>query len=276
MSVDPASVCLFIPPELKNFKLDLFMRIGNHIKQLGGTFVRGDYDKIKNLRPEVIPIIGCTPQFRSSVDEWKKTGRQWIYWDRGYARRVFATWLPRGADGGYYRWHLNEFQMTKVADVPADRWDALNVQAEVKPWNKNGKHIVVADTGFDYWDLCSDRNWVKRTVEYLKTVTDRPIVVRDKENHVNAERGQPISLVDALKDAHALVTHGSIAAVESVVMGCPVFVDKVSAAAPMGCTDFSRIEEPVYPERQQWLHSLAYHQFNEKELVDGTLWRLLR
>jgi hypothetical protein len=39
---------------------------------------------------------------------------------------------------------------------------------------------------------------------------------------------------------------------------------------------FHDIEDPVYPERQAWLNSLAYHQFNENELVDGTLWRLIQ
>ena len=59
-------------------------------------------------------------------------------------------------------------------------------------------------------------------------------------------------------------------------MGCPVFVTDISAAKFMGLTDFSKIETPVYPERQQWLNSLAYSQFNETELVDGMLWKLLR
>jgi hypothetical protein len=29
------------------------------------------------------------------------------------------------------------------------------------------------------------------------------------------------------------------------------------------------------PDRTKWLHSLAYCQFNERELVDETLWRLV-
>jgi hypothetical protein len=32
----------------------------------------------------------------------------------------------------------------------------------------------------------------------------------------------------------------------------------------------------VYPDRTQWLYTLAYSQFNEAELVDGTLWKLMR
>jgi hypothetical protein len=67
----------------------------------------------------------------------------------------------------------------------------------------------------------------------------------------------------------------SIAAVESVVLGTPVFVNPCSATALVGHTDLAKIESPVYRERQPWLNSLAYCQWNEAELVDGTLWRML-
>jgi hypothetical protein len=56
---------------------------------------------------------------------------------------------------------------------------------------------------------------------------------------------------------------------------CPVFVDKSSAAVLVGKTDLKEIEKPVYPNRTMWLNSLAYSQFSEAELVDGTLWKLL-
>jgi hypothetical protein len=72
-----------------------------------------------------------------------------------------------------------------------------------------------------------------------------------------------------------LVTHGSNAAVEAVIMGCPVIVDRSSAAALVGLTDLAEVERPLYPERQPWVNALAYAQFDERELVDGTLWRLI-
>jgi hypothetical protein len=173
-----------------------------------------------------------------------------------------------GIPGGFYRWHVNAPQMREIYPVPADRWNALQLGQEVKPWRKSGRHIVLADTLPDYWNLFSDPGWTARTLAQLKQYTDREIIVRDKESKV--------PLFEHLKDAHCLVAHGSIAAVEAVVMGCPVFVDPISAAALVGKTDFSQIESPAYPERDQWLHSLAYCQFNEAELVDGTLWRLIQ
>jgi hypothetical protein len=273
--IDPATVCLFIPPGLQRFKLALFERIGEKIQKHGGRVIRADFAAMGRLPDEVIPIVGCSPQFRDLIAEWQRRGRIWIYWDRGYLRRVFATGLPKGADGGYYRWHLNEFQMSRVEDVPDDRWRALlpgnpvdRRRLELLPWHK-GEHILITPAGgTDYAELHGQVGWLERTIATLKQHTARRLVARDKESKV------PLS--QELANAHALVTHGSIAAVEAVVMGCPVFVDPCSAAAPMGKTALSEIEQPVYPERERWCWSLAYHQFNEAELVNGVLWSLIR
>jgi hypothetical protein len=275
--IDPKKVALFIPHGLKKFKLDLFETIGRKIGRVVRAKETFDARLLDDLPSDIIPIVGCTPALRPLLDKWRRSGRDFIFWDRGYLRRVFATHLPRGSDlgvrGGYYRWHLNCFQMPQIYDVPDDRWRFLKLDDrcekgnQLKPWNRNGGHIVVADTGPDYWNLFSDVDWCTRTIDELKKHTNREIILRDKESK--------LPLYNELKDAHCLVSHGSIAAVESVIMGCPVFVSEMSAARFMGQTDFSKIESPVYPERQAWLNSLAYCQFNEQELVDGTLWRLL-
>ena len=266
--IDPDAVALFIPYGLKKFKLKLFEDIGKKI----GRVVRDDHRKLDELPDHIIPIVGCSPFLKPYYDKWRKSGRTFIYWDRGYLRRVFATHLPKGSDmgipGGYYRWHINHFQMQQIYDVPSDRWNFLQLQGSVRPWRKGGKRIVIADTLPDYWNLFADVEWAKRTEKELRRYTDKPIFIRHKESKVPLEQ--------ELADAHCLVSHGSIAAVEAVVMGCPVFVNRMSAAALVGETDFTKIETPVYPEREKWLHSLAYCQYNESELVDGTLWRLIR
>jgi len=266
VAVNPAQVCLFIPAGLKKFKLDLFNRIGKKIEAHGGRVVHHDPKGLEALPPEVTPIVGCMPECVYLMNEWWKTGRQWIYWDRGYARRVFATWLPRGANGGYYRWHLNTLQMNRIADVPGDRWQALKIP--LRPWRKGGDKIIVASTLHHYFDMFGVPGWPEKIAAEIRTYTKRPVIVRHKETTV------PLDV--ELADAHCLVAHGSIAAVEAVIMGCPVFVDKSNAAALVGRTDFREIDHPVYPDnREAWVHSLAYSQFNEQELVDGTLWKLI-
>lgn len=273
--IDPAKTCLFIPGELKKFKLDLFNRIGDRIKAAGGRTIRADHMALDALPDDVIPIVGAAPYLLPLVRAWKARGRTWIGWDRGYVRRVFATWLPRGADGGYYRWTINAYQMRAIRDVPADRWAQLLTgvsndprRVEVLPWRKDGRHIVVALPSQTYSRSHDGADtWADETLRKLALLTKRQIVVRDKETK------RPLQ--DDLDGAHCVVTHGSMTAVEAVILGCPVFVHPDSAAALVGSTDLTKIETPIYPERQPWLNSLAYCQYNEKELVDGTLWRLL-
>lgn len=262
--IDPASVCLYVPPNLKAFKRDLFERIGQKIGQLGGR-VSYDIAEIGMLPNGVIPIVGCQPESTDLIAEWRKTSRKWIYWDRGYFRRVFATWLPRGDNGGYYRWHVGSFQAQSIRNVPDDRWRSM--RTDVLPWQRGGRHIVIAAPTRTYARFHRCESWIADTIDALARVTDRQLVIRDKESKRDLRAD--------LAGAHCLVTHGSIAAVESVVLGVPVFVHPDSAAALVGHTDLSKIEKPAYPDREPWLRSLCYSQWNESELTDGTLWRML-
>lgn len=267
--IDPAKVCLFIPAGLKDFKLDLFRRIGAHIKAAGGGVIEHKADALDRLPRDVIPIVGCQPESTALIAKWRMEGRPWLYWDRGYCRRVFAAALPRGDNGGFYRWHLGSFQMKAIRPVPDDRWKALGYQDVVRPWQKGGRHIVIAAPSRTYARFHRIENWIADTIGALSRATDRQLVIRDKEHC----RTRPLQ--SDLHGAHALVTHGSIAAVESVILGCPVFVHPDSAASLVGQTDLSKIENPIYPDRQPWLNALAYSQWDERELAAGTVWRML-
>ncbi len=266
--IAPRNVCLFVPSELKKFKLKLFNRIGRNIEAQGGLVIRGDYAALDALPDNILPIVGCSPELMPLINGWKARGRNRIQWDRGYLRRVFATWLDRAPslEESFYRWHVNSFQMTTIRDVPDDRWRRLDLPNIVRPWAKGGRHIVIAAPSKTY-AACHCPTWLADTIDALARVTDRQLVIRDKESKRDLRQD--------LAGAHCLVTHGSIAAVESVILGCPVFVHPDSAAALVGLTDLSQIENPITPDREPWLRSLAYSQWNETELIDGTLFKML-
>ena len=266
--IDPAKVAFWTPPEIKAFKRKLFDRIGARIKASGGRVLYDDFRQLERLPEDIIPVVGCSPYLRPLIAEWREAGRQFAYWDRGYCRRVFATDLPPGTDGGYYRWHLNSFQMQAIRDVPDDRWRSM--QTDIWPWQMDGEHIVVAEPSETYQRFHGIEGWTERTIAALRKLTNRPIVRRDKEMQRFGRK-----LHEDLAGAHCLVTHGSNSAVEAVIMGCPVFVHPDSAAALVGRTDLNDVESPVYPDRQPWLNSLVYSQFSEAELCNGTLWRMI-
>jgi len=266
--IDPAKVCLFIPEGLKRFKLDLFNRIGGYIEKQGGQVVRHDASRLAVLPDDVIPIVGCQPESTDLIIEWRRRKRQWIYWDRGYFRRWFAVDpanKARSLEDSYYRWHLDGFQLRSVQKGSDERWKSLGIVAQ--PWRRQGGHIVIAAPSKTYAKFHRCETWLEETLDTIARITNRQLVIRHKEQVLT----RPLS--KDLEGAHCLVAHASIAAVESVMFGCPVFVHPDSAAALVGKTNLKEIEKPVYPEREAWFHSLAASQWNERELVDGTLWR---
>jgi hypothetical protein len=156
--------------------------------------------------------------------------------------------------------------------APKQSAPLANVQGDkgiiVTPWRRNAKgYIVIACPTPTYEKFHNIEGWTERTLRRLARITNRQVVTRDKESK------RPLQ--EDLNGAHSLVSHGSVAAVESVICGCPVVVDASSAAALVGLTNLEQIENPVYPDRQPWLNSLAYNQFNEQELVDGTIWKFI-
>jgi hypothetical protein len=263
--IDPTKVAFFIPGHLRSVKLALFNRIATGLERAGGKVIRGNLADLTTLPMDMVPLIGCTPELRPLIDGWVRQRRRWAYWDRGYYFRTYATWLPRGENGGMYRAQINSYQMQRLRDVPADRLDAR--RPPVTPWRKGGKHIVIAAPTITYSRFHALKDWTDVTVDALARVTDRQLVIRGKETR------RPLQ--SDLQDAHALVSHGSIAAVEAVICGCPVFVHPDSAAALVGLTDLAQIERPVYPDREPWLRALAYSHFSEAEMANGTLWRLM-
>lgn len=271
MPVDPARVALYVPDRLKGPKRQLLDEIGARC----GALVRRPDALGRAVADGLVPCVGCYMELRPQIRHWMRAGRPWIYRDRGYFRRgalAFAG-TPKGSGEGYWRWHAGSFQLRDLA--PGDdagaavRLDRLRL--EIAPWRPApppDAPVLLAAPSEAYAEFHGQARWADRAAVALRRHTGRPVVVRRKE------RGAP-PLRAALAGAHALVTHGSIAAVEAAVLGCPVFVDRSSAAAPVGLCDLSAIELPATPPREAWLRALAASQFNAAEMRAGLHWRAL-
>jgi hypothetical protein len=166
----------------------------------------------------------------------------------------------------------DNIQHSEIIERPSDRWERLNIKPN--PRQKTGKKILIAAPDVKPCQVYGIEleQWLTDTISAIKTHTDRPIEVRQRDP--NRQKRLVNDFSAALLDVHAVVTYNSNAAVEAVLAGVPVFVRApVSAALPVSNKDFTNIDNPWFPDEdlvQQWCRHLAYGQFHNNELGNGT------
>ena len=212
---------------------------------------------------------------------------------RGITKRHIYDWCREKnrdfyfVDTGYYGngksklWHRvtkNSLQYCgELRDVPGDRFTKAN--GYTKKFTSGSKILVVppSDKAMSFYGEDLDV-WMETTIKEIEKYTDRPIEIRLKKTR--KERVLEETIQKALQDdVHCTVTYNSIAAVESLMEGKPAFVLGQNAASPLCSNDLSLLETPVIPTEDEvyyLLCNLAYHQFTQGELQDGTAWRLLQ
>lgn len=166
--------------------------------------------------------------------------------------------------------------------MPSDRRDQLGLNIE--PWRSTGRHIVLC--GQVPWDASvqhTDHNaWCRHTALDIRRFTDRPIIFRPHPLVPNGTidmSGTDViftkneSLAEDLRNAWCVVTYNSNSAVESAILGIPVFAfDRGSMALPIANRALEHIESPMAPDRQAWLNNLAYTQWTLHEMSLGLPW----
>jgi hypothetical protein len=73
---------------------------------------------------------------------------------------------------------------------------------------------------------------------------------------------RPVTAVERF----VVVTFASVAGLEAAMAGYPVFASERCCAYPVSAGPLERIETPEYLDRMPWLHSLAYAQWDLREL----------
>jgi hypothetical protein len=181
------------------------------------------------------------------------------------------------ARGTHFRITRNRLQHDGVSsESNGKRLAALGIQ--IKPWRTTGKHIVICPQSDDFMRRIVGYNgdWLADTQQTLALTTDRPLKIR----HWNRDKmAAAATLHDDLRDAWALVTWSSAAAIEAVLAGIPVSVSGQSAAAPF-TVKLDQLEQNTLPQLQQdrssWAATLADNQWTINEIKTGTAWAQLK
>jgi len=180
---------------------------------------------------------------------------------------------------GVKMWHRivdNNLQHGKIISRPDDRWKQFNLNINPRHTGRNIVIVMPEDKPCIVYGTTAQQ-WLHETLATVKQHTDRPIVLRERNK--NRQIREAVPFTSLLKDAHAVIVYNSIAATESVLGGVPAFVCAPSNAAdPVANRDLAKIEDPWFPDLdlvRAWACHLAYGQFHNRELRDGTAARIL-
>jgi hypothetical protein len=186
----------------------------------------------------------------------------YVFFDRAY--------FGGGPGSNKLRVVPNSYQKNWVDDVPGDRWDSLGIK--LRPWksSSDGYILFVPPSSAPLSVLFGLSGWEETMLRRLEK-TGRKVLVSKKPD--------PRPLQERLRGACCVVTWTSNVAVESVLLGVPVFCADESAARPVaGGLDQIDVENLIRPsdeERLRWAKSLAYGQFSLEEIENGTARELI-
>lgn len=210
-----------------------------------------------------------------------------VYFDKGYTRGKSHSPV-----GGWEFWRvsINGHHPTKrlaALEMPTDRFDALGL--DIRKWNTSGSHILIAGSSAKYhafYGLKDPTTFARDCVREIRGITERPIWYRPKPSWRDAHpiiktrySKPPETIVQALGDAWAMVTHGSNACFEAMVLGIPSIVLGDAVARPISSTAIADIRSPrlaTDTERRQLLANIAYHQWTLAEFSSGAAWEFIR
>ena len=255
------------PPE-GNVKMDPI--IDNFI--IGSDGVIGMSKDTKNIPLQVPAVIRGIAK-RKVIAKCIDDGRDWYYIDTGY--------FGNGKTKLYHRVTKNNMQYVGPIrqECPDDRF--LRIGQKILPHTLGSKILICppSQKAMNYWSM-DLQEWLNKTVAEIKKCTDREIVIREKASR--HDRINVDTMEMALRnDVHCMVTFNSIAAVESLMYGKPVFTlgpKGTNAAEPLSNSDLSNIDNPYMPNSalvRNLLCNLAYQQFTVHEMRSGYAWDIL-
>jgi len=235
-----------------------------------------DLDALPEGEIVMYGILAGSGEIYKQCEQENKT---FYYMDHSYFKNAhdYPHWL---------RVTKNKHCQNEITHTNPDRYEKF-WKRDLKPWNKQGKKILVLPPTNAIASFFNAQDWLDETLKTLKQHTDRPIDIREKPynpqvttDHVGAtvkvdmptNHQKPINW----NDYFACVIYNSGTAVQSLTNGVPVFCDPVMCpAAPISETDFTKIEEPKYEDRVALFSNLAYNMWTMEEMSNGSAWRMI-
>ena len=249
-----------------------YERKGHMYDPILQSFVQGAGGQISSWSREeftATPVVLRGITKRKQMQACKDAGRDFYYIDTGY--------FGNGKKKTFHRITKNDVQwFGDIVERPGDRFEKTGVRLKKM---RKGTNILIAPPSqklLNNYDIVLE-DWLENVQAEIRAHTDRPVVIRTKQGR--AARVNDDTMEMALdRDVHCLVTFSSIAAGEALLLGKPAITLGPNAAGLLCSHSISAIENlyvPTLDEVEAWARHLAYCQFTELEMRNGTAWRIL-
>ena len=171
-----------------------------------------------------------------------------------------------------------------------DRTRADSLGLVCKPWRSNGDFILICgqhDKSLQWQNMPPMSNWFLNIYDEIRKYTERPIVFRPhprcRLDHIerglkNVYRQEPNHIANTYDDfdmgfdnVWATISYSSNPGTHSCINGVPAFVSTHSLAYNISNDiDFLfDIENPMMPDRTQWLNDYAHTEYTLEEISQG-------
>lgn len=275
---------------------DVADAVGTGVLACGDEFTKSDAGDFVEPDPkiDVACVFALKGNAKRILDAYHVMGARTLLFDKGLIRA--STGL--GAPNGYYRVSIDEFMPISRIErmmrdgVSPNRWVATGLRPRDRVRTTPTGPVIYAGSSQKYCDFHGLGDEHEYAVDLLRRIRkrvgkDRPLIYRPKPSYtgaipvVGADFSRPPEMLGhLLPKAHALITHGSHAAIDAILAGVPAVVLGDGAARPVAGIDLEVLREPLdFPDREKrfaWLSALGHWQYLVSEMVDGTMWRFLR
>jgi len=177
-----------------------------------------------------------------------------------------------------------------------ENWNNIkrDYNMDLGPWRQRGKHILICLQRPMGWSMrgLDLMSWLENTFQTIRQHSDRPIRLRwhpgdwknfpaevdlSRFNAVMSPQGRHIT--EDLKSCWAVVCHNSTPSSVATIDGIPAFIADDPGYCQAGDvvnTDLSMIENPIMPDREQWIRKLAQCHWSFEDVRSGRCWTHMR
>ena len=213
-----------------------------------------------------------------------------IVWDKFRSQNKKVLVIEVGGIKRNSTWKVGINGINRLADFgPKNNDDTRVAQLglDIRPWRTQGEHILLClqhDKSEQWKNMPPLEQYVLETVQRLRQHTDRKIIVRShprcilpaqlRLDNVVYEIPKQIDNTDDdfdlnFSNAWAVVSWSSNPGIHAVLNGIPAFVGEQSLAYDVANHDFSTINSPKTPDRQQWLNDYVHTEWTTEEIAQG-------